>query len=170
MRPGRQQGSKIWMLSKSLIPRFFRKQFWSKSIFWFRKVTTKQNLREFDFCVPTNRAWSQQDLKWFQFSIVKISTAKGSTGMAEVWQFFFHPSGSTGLDPRSHPAWMWKKQASSWCSWGNEATRPWSNIVCDLTDYTKNGGEYRENGWSRGIFCLVFIGLQWLNMVKRAKL
>lgn len=104
MRPGRQQGSKIWMLSKSLIPRFFRKQFWSKSIFWFRKVTTKQNLREFDFCVPTNRAWSQQDLKWFQFSIVKISTAKGSTGMAEVWQFFFSSEWINWFGPEVPPS------------------------------------------------------------------
>lgn len=91
MRPGRQQGSKIWMLSKSLIPRFFSKQFWSKSIFWFRKVTTKQNRIEFDFCVPTNRGTKVSKIWNGSNSQVSKFPQQKDDGMAEVevWQFFF---------------------------------------------------------------------------------
>ena len=93
----------------------------------------------------SNRIWflcsNEPSLKSAKFELVPIVNCQnfhskrimGWSGLA----FFFHPSGSTGLDPRSHPAWMWKKQASWWCSWGNEATRR-SNIVCE--DYTKMAG------------------------------
>ena len=106
MRPGRQQGSKIWMLSKSLIPRFFSKQFWSKSIFWFRKVTTKQNLIEFDFCVPTNRGTKVSKIWNGSNSQVSKFPQQKDDGMAEVevWQFFFSSEWINWFGPEVPPS------------------------------------------------------------------